>query len=218
MYSPFSSATGWSRASPCCIKLFLSANPIAYLQLYGEELRSLRSFACLAVLICFAILILGSSALAEDRDTALRLYKDGNLSLKLGHFDKALRNFVASFTIYERLGHKLGMAVNLNNVGYIYRMRGDYTAALGHYNKSLTIMREMGGEFPIASVLNNIGKIHEAKGDFDQAFSHYEQALKISRKIGMKDLEAKVVKNIRFVYHTESVKPVELESTGISIA
>ncbi len=82
-----------------------------------ETLRSLASFPRLAVLICLVTLITGSPVLAEDRDTASRLYQEGNLSLKAGNYDEALRNFVASFTIYERLGHKLGMAANLNNVG-----------------------------------------------------------------------------------------------------
>jgi len=70
-----------------------------------ETLRSLASFPRLAVFICLVTLITGSPVLAEDRDTASRLYQ--------------------AFTIYERLGHKLGMAVNLNNVGYIHRMQGD---------------------------------------------------------------------------------------------
>lgn len=165
----------------------------------GERWSNQGSFWGLALFICFLTLLIDNSAFAEDEDIASRLYQEGNVALKGGSYEEALRNLEESFRIFERLGDKSGMTACLNNIGYIYRMQKDYSRALSYYNRSLVIARQMDDKTFLATTLSNIGKIHEAKNNFTQALSHYEQALKILRDIGDKDLEARIMNNIRLL-------------------
>jgi tetratricopeptide (TPR) repeat protein len=76
------------------------------------------------------------------------------------------------------------VALNLNNLGLIYRAQGRYAEAEPLYKRALAIWEKaLGPEHPdVASVLNNLAGLHRAQGKYAQAEPLDKRALEIWTK------------------------------------
>jgi signal transduction histidine kinase len=81
---------------------------------------------------------------------------------------------------------KLGIAINLNNIGGVYENLGNYEKALSHYQQSLALNTQMNNNKGTAICLNNIGDIHVKTNRPEEALVYYLQALEINSQLGDK--------------------------------
>jgi len=94
----------------------------------------------------------------------------------------------------------LSLAVDLNNIGYIYSHAGDIPRALEYYHKSLKMYEKTGGKEGVATSLNNIGSIYDNQGDIIKALNYYQKSLKINKEMNAERGIATSLNNIGNIY------------------
>jgi len=92
------------------------------------------------------------------------------------------------------------MAVNLNNIGWVYAMLGDRRHALSAYQESLELSRAIKDPRRIAVALNNIANIHAELADYRKAIELHTQALGLRRETNDPDGEATSLTNLGEAY------------------
>ena len=103
------------------------------------------------------------------------LYK-GNIHLRLGEFEAAIKEYEA---FLQKVGkEKLHRSLAMEGVGYAYEGMKDYEKALHAFQKIL----EMGESFQLADAYQNIGRCYEKLGKNKEAVENYKAFLKISEK------------------------------------
>lgn len=100
----------------------------------------------------------------------------GNVNLTLNQPEEALKFFERSLELEINRDNTLGIAINLNNIGYVYQISEDYDKAIEYYRKSLSANREIKSNKGLCICYNSIGdilfiqeKYEEAKVQFDSA-------------------------------------------------
>ena len=86
-------------------------------------------------------------------------------------------------------GHA-SLAIGLNNVGVLLKMRGQYDQALPVFEQALAMNRKLypAAKYPagcpdLAVCLNNLGVIYQVRAEFDKAMPYTEQAHAIYLKL-----------------------------------
>ena len=99
-----------------------------------------------------------------------------------------------------QLGDQKAMAVNHDNLGYIFEGKYDYTNAMKSFVAGLKIRNDLGDQVGIATSKNNIGKIFYLQEDITSAVENLSTALEI--RMREKDLAgaAETHKNLADVY------------------
>ena len=120
----------------------------------------------------------------------------------------------------EELGDKTGIAIDLGNIGVVYKNKGDYLKALDYYFKALKMKEELKDKWEIAITLGNIGLIYKEQGDYPIALEYYYQTLKILEELGDKKGMTISYINIGELYaqRGEYIKAIENLTKGLEIA
>jgi len=129
-------------------------------------------------------------------------------------YPKALEYYGKSLKIFEELGNKSGVAINLGNIAFIYANQSDYPKALEYYQRVLNIYEEMGNKSGISNCLGNIGIIYRYQSDYPKALEYYSKSLKINEELGNKSGIANNLGNIGTIYGSQSDYPKALEYFG----
>ncbi len=100
----------------------------------------------------------------------------GNLHLRLGEFEEAIKSYGA---FLQKAGkEKLYRIFALEGLGYSYEGKKDYEKALSAYQK----IGEMGETFESANAYLGMGRCYERLGKDKEALENYKNFLKISKK------------------------------------
>jgi tetratricopeptide (TPR) repeat protein len=103
------------------------------------------------------------------------LYK-GNVHLRLGEFDEAIRAYEA---FLQRVGgEKLYRVFAMEGLGYAYEGKKDYEKALDAYQKIV----DMGDHFQMPSAYLCMGRCYERLNKSKEALESYKAFLKTSQK------------------------------------
>jgi tetratricopeptide (TPR) repeat protein len=103
------------------------------------------------------------------------LYK-GNIHLKLGEFDEAIKAYE---TFLQKAGkEKLIRLFAMEGLGYAYEGKKDYEKALHAYQKIL----ELDSSSQLANAYLSIGRCYEKLGKNKEALENYKAFLKINQK------------------------------------
>jgi class 3 adenylate cyclase/TPR repeat protein len=160
----------------------------------------------------FAYELLKEQAIKEVAVSFAKVYNIlGNVYRKLSDYPKALEYYSKALHINEEIGNKVGIAINLANIGYIYRELSDNPKAIEYYSKSLHINEEIGRKVGVANNLGNIGVVYKILSDYHKALEYYGKALVILEEIGDKSGIASNLGNIGNVYRLLSNYPKALE-------
>jgi len=101
------------------------------------------------------------------------LYK-GNIHLRLGEFDEAIKSYQ---TFLQEIGkEKLYRVFATEGLGYAYEGKKDYEKAVEAYEKAL----DMGESLQVANAHLNKGRCYEKLGKRKEALESYKAFLKIS--------------------------------------
>ncbi len=138
--------------------------------------------ARLPLLFALLVLTLAVPLAAQPVDEANRLYRRGLSLLEAGKLEEAARAFEKVLELAER---KLGpddpaLAVDLNNLGEVYRRMGRLDRAAELLRRAIRLDEAAGGRGPaLATSLNNLGLVLRAQGRLDAAADLYLRALSL---------------------------------------
>lgn len=103
-----------------------------------------------------------------------------------GDYEQAVEFYTKSLAIYQELGFKRGLSINLNNLGLVYMDRGEYDQAFKLFEEDLKIAEEIGHKRGISISYNNMADIYYYRGEYEKALDLYAKDLKIVEEIGDK--------------------------------
>jgi len=118
-----------------------------------------------------------------DEGTAWVTYILGIIYRDLGIYDDAMEYFKSSLDLYtiirDQDGSGLGVAICLDQIGYIHLERLEYQAAREHISKALAIYEELNNIHGLARATRNLGRVEMEQGNSEAAIAHAERALSI---------------------------------------
>lgn len=128
---------------------------------------------------------------------------DGNVAEALVHQQRAL-------DLFRTLGHRVGQAKSLNNIGYMHALLGDYEAALTECGESLELWQRLGDLTAGAAALDSLAYAHHRLGRLDEAIAYYTRALAEHQKAGHRLYQASVHACLGDVYR-DAERPADAE-------
>lgn len=117
------------------------------------------------------------------------LYK-GDIHLKLGEFEEAIKTYQA---FLQKTGkEKLYRLFALENLGYAYEGKKDYEKALHSYQEVL----KLGENFQWPNTYLNIARCYEKMGKNNEALENYKAFIRISQKSSLTNTVLRKISNL----------------------
>lgn len=126
----------------------------------------------------------------------------GVASYYLGNYKNALKNYFASYKIYERLANADKANYNkdyadiYNNIGMVYQALNDNKNALEYHKKALHIRESLENNSDLADSYNNIGIVYSQTGEYEKASENYKKALALKLELKNEKSIAQTYNNI----------------------
>lgn len=117
-----------------------------------------------------------------------------------GQYKQSLSNSQESFTTFQALDDKKGMASALNTIGATYYHLKEYDLAIKNYEQALNYRTLIDDKNGIAVCLNNIANVYSDRAQYDKSIEYLKRALEIKTVIGNKKSIAKTLHNIGSTY------------------
>jgi len=86
-----------------------------------------------------------------------------------GDYQQAAMYYGESLGLAQELGHKEGVAIALQNLGYVAQHQGDIAQAAAHFRASLTLAQELGKKDLTALSLAGLAGVAAAEGKTERA-------------------------------------------------
>lgn len=100
----------------------------------------------------------------------------GNISLMLGYYDEAEKNFREALRDETALGSEIGQAINYANLGSIFQIREQYDSAYAYYQKSMEHNKIANSNMGIGLCLIHLGELYEKEKKYELAKIEYQKA------------------------------------------
>jgi two-component system, sensor histidine kinase and response regulator len=121
-------------------------------------------------------------------------------SLREKDNNKALVYANQAKDLAELLNYKKGLAIGLENLGWILYRKGDYSKSFDLSVQALKVNEEMADRAAMARCLINISAIHFEQRQYELAIGNFKQAFSIAEDIGDKKTMARSLNNIAFCF------------------
>lgn len=124
-------------------------------------------------------------------ELARALYRKGWEHFRLGDAEEAFPLGIQSLELSRQLGPvaRREMAMSLNLLGSVSRLRGHYRTAADYQEQALSLYRELGDREKEGVMLHNLAVNASHRGDYESAVSLFEEAIKIHQEIGNRQSE-----------------------------
>ena len=109
-------------------------------------------------------------------------------------------SYFESLSIFDSIDYKPGVAMELNNIAWNYKVQELYDDAINYFNQSLEITEDFGDLDLQQKILNNLGTVYRNISRYDKALEVYWQSLNLNQQSGNKMWEAYNLNNIGAVY------------------
>jgi CHAT domain-containing protein/Tfp pilus assembly protein PilF len=119
-----------------------------------------------------------------QRANAIALESQSNDARKAGDTDKAIKLLTNARAIYEKIGDKHSVAVNLGTTGLTRWSTGNWDVVIADYDKALAARRAVEDRILEGRTLNALGSAWQQKGEWAKAADYYAQAIELRRKTG----------------------------------
>ena len=140
-------------------------------------------------------------------DESNSLVNISDIYIQLGHYEKALQKLKDVLQIDRQMDEDLFVAMDLNNIGVIYRKMGlerdqsdNLFKALAAFEESLAISRQTKEKKIEVQCLNNIGTVYTDLKKFTEALRFLSEGLRIAEELGDKEEIATILLNLGMVY------------------
>ena len=124
----------------------------------------------------------------------------GNVSIRLGKYEKAIEFYERALDIYHMIGDAQGEGKALGNMGDVSIRLGECDKAFDVYKKALEIYHRIGDASGEGKVLGNMGIAYADLGEYKKAIGYYEKQLEITRLIGDLPNEGNALGNMGLAY------------------
>jgi len=121
-------------------------------------------------------------------------------SLRERDNNKALVYAREATDLAELLAYQDGLAVALENLGWILYRQGDYTKSFDLSSKAVKLNEERGDNAAVARCLINVAAIHFEQKQFPLAIAHFKKAYRSAESIGDKRTMARSANNIGYSF------------------
>ena len=150
-----------------------------YFLIYKADKISSRNLELAGKLMDKAKLL--TDTLGDDTIAANVYNTYGIIQQRSGNYKNALDYYYISYSKYEQIHNKAGMAYVENNLGIVNFYLGNYDKSLEHYLNAIRLSKEEGS--PIAaSFYNNIGIILDERQRYNDALNYYRLSLEAAQK------------------------------------
>jgi signal transduction histidine kinase len=119
-------------------------------------------------------------------------------SLREGDNTQALIHARRAKELADVLNYEAGLAIALENLGWLSYRNGDYATAFQLATQSLQISEKRNDRPAIARCLNSIGAIYYEQKQYDPAMTNFRKALNISGQVNDKLSIARSLNNIAY--------------------
>ncbi|MEZ4973823.1 MAG: tetratricopeptide repeat protein [Cyclobacteriaceae bacterium] len=103
-------------------------------------------------------------------------------------------------SLAQKLDYDKGLAVALENLGWIYYRRGIYSNAFELSQQALDINKQLGDSVAVARCLNNVGAISYEKGQYAEAINHFGNGYRMAEHMGDEETVVRSLNNVAFSY------------------
>lgn len=134
----------------------------------------------LPLLLVLVLFFAAAPLAAQPAEEADRAYRRGMALLEVGKLEEAAREFEKVVELAERAfgPDDPRLAVDLNNLGEVYRRMGRLDRASELLRRAIRLDEAAGGRGPaLATSLNNLGLVLRAQGRLDAAADLYRRAV-----------------------------------------
>lgn len=120
--------------------------------------------------------------LIAQRSICVALNSIGNINLTLNQPEKALEVFQKSLSLEKNLSNDLGIAINLQNIGYAYQAMGKIDTAINYFRHSLEYNEKVNSSTGRSICLNSIGEYYLHNNQPLVALENFKKALIFAEK------------------------------------
>lgn len=105
---------------------------------------------------------------------------------------KALDYYNLSYSVFEKINFESGMAVELNNLAYIYQHQGNIEKSIDLFSKVEAIFRKLNNPLGQASAMINLGDIYYNNNETETAEDYFKKALVFAQATNNEQVVANV--------------------------
>ena len=109
----------------------------------------------------------------------------GNGYFNLSLYSKALEQYLAAATLYQKHRTFHALAATENSIGNIFTQLGNFEQSEIYYQRALDNYSATGDKSGVAGVATNIGVSYEKQGDFNKALKQYQKTMDFSQEAGL---------------------------------
>ena len=139
----------------------------------------------------------GGSA-TSDRVKALRT--TGNLLVRQGKLDEALRRYTQAMNLLRRNPDRHAKGLMQVNLGVLASRRGKGDVALAHYRDAVQSLKGSGDAMVLGVALSNLGGLLSNQGKLEEALVHLEHALRLHSNAGARGRQVAALLMVGPVY------------------
>ncbi len=134
------------------------------------------------------------------RSQGIALNNIGNIYSQLGHYKKAVVEYVKSLNTSQFSADKEGEAIAQLNIGSVYSEKGDYQSAFNYFSKGFEAYEIIGDLQGKAVASNKIGEAYLRFGSLSDALNSFEFSRGTAEDAGLAELIPSIMNNIALTY------------------
>ncbi len=145
--------------------------------------------------------------------------KIGDVYAEFAQYDLALKYFLESLKITEKLGLVNSTANTYSSIAWIYKDQFNFAMALKYINQSQAIRASIGNEHGISNCHNVRGLIYYLQKKYDDALEEFDESLRIRTAIHHTEGISASIYNKSLIYEdlTQLDKALDLQLQAIDI-
>lgn len=149
-------------------------------EIYGKLQIIYESLGEIENSYVFCRSLISQSEILKDEKTLSEGYRHlGDLHVRTGKWDDALKSYNKSLEISTRIGDEIGAAIAYKCIGNVYFRTSSYEEAIKYHEKSREIAEKIGddGKKTLASVYIEMGNVCTEIGEYNRALEYYEHGM-----------------------------------------
>jgi tetratricopeptide (TPR) repeat protein len=123
-----------------------------------------------------------------------------------------------SLAIFQELDIRMGVAICLNNLGYLAYRQHQYARARDLYQQGLALRREIDDQRGISIALENLGMVACASGEYAQAREYLRDALRLAVEIRATPCIVETLVSVATLWAKEGKTERAVELLGVALA
>jgi tetratricopeptide (TPR) repeat protein len=120
----------------------------------------------------------------DDKNTALGLFRLGEMYEKISRYDEAITSLEKGLKLYEQNDDTIGRAECHREIGRVYWKSGKLNKAVSMYTKGIELLKETDDRRLLGMLYNDIGTVYKYMGEFDKPVEFYQKSIAILKESG----------------------------------